>query len=449
MLNDNNKHLVAVIGAGPAGLYAARELAAQGVHVFLLNRDIKPGGLAEYGIYFNKYKMKEGLRAQFRQTLQNPNVEYMGNLLVCEDSSITLTGLLSWGAEAVLVAVGAQSTKWLGIPGEDLVGVYHAKDIVFNYNQLPPFSEQPTHIGDKVAIVGAGNVMTDVSHYLICEKKVKEVMALVRRGPAETKFDRKEIEGVEANLDLKAYDEEVDRVSAVMRAVGQDPEIPRDFIHSTMEKAVPTGSETRFTLNFLISPVRILSDAHGRVSGLEIEDNTLAPDGSGGVKAIPLGTHHILDVDTVIFAIGDQVDKRLGLPIQDNVYAKNPCPLYPVDDQSYEVFDPRSGQPVADVFAAGWSRNASNGLVGVARRDAVNGAQVILQHLQNKPGVSIQVISAYREKLLSVGNPTVPYELVKQLEAEEKRIAVERGLEEFKFSTNQEMLAAMGIKQVS
>jgi len=100
------------------------------------------------------------------------------------------------------------------------------------------------------------------------------------------------------------------------------------------------------------------------------------------------------------------------------------------------------------VFEAGWSRNASNGLVGVARRDAVNGAQAILQHLQKKPGVSSQVISTYRENLLSAGNPTVTYPMIKQLESEELRIAAERNLEEFKFPTNQEMLDAMGIKQI-
>ena len=60
-------YVVAVIGAGPAGLFAAKQLAAEGVHVALLNRDIKPGGLAEYGIYPDKHKMKDGLRAQFRQ----------------------------------------------------------------------------------------------------------------------------------------------------------------------------------------------------------------------------------------------------------------------------------------------------------------------------------------------------------------------------------------------
>jgi len=71
---------VAVVGAGPAGLFAARELSAHGVNVILFNRDIKPGGLAEYGIFPDKLKMKEGLRAQFRQILSDPNITYFGNV---------------------------------------------------------------------------------------------------------------------------------------------------------------------------------------------------------------------------------------------------------------------------------------------------------------------------------------------------------------------------------
>ena len=84
-----SKYLVAVIGAGPAGLYAAKQLASQDVHVVLLNRDIKPGGLAEYGIYLSKHKMKEGLRKQFRKILESPQIEYYGNLVVGQKDDIS------------------------------------------------------------------------------------------------------------------------------------------------------------------------------------------------------------------------------------------------------------------------------------------------------------------------------------------------------------------------
>ena len=92
-----NQFLVAVVGAGPAGLFGARELANQGAHVVLFNRDIKPGGLAEYGIYPTKYTMKAGLRKQFRQILENPNIDYFGNISIGAQGDLSLDDLQNLG----------------------------------------------------------------------------------------------------------------------------------------------------------------------------------------------------------------------------------------------------------------------------------------------------------------------------------------------------------------
>ena len=88
-----NRFKAAVIGAGPAGMFAARELARNGVEVSLFNRDIKPGGLAEYGIYPDKHAMKEGLRNQFRQILEIPEIHYYGNVVVGQHADLTLDDL--------------------------------------------------------------------------------------------------------------------------------------------------------------------------------------------------------------------------------------------------------------------------------------------------------------------------------------------------------------------
>ena len=106
---QQDKHIVAVVGAGPAGLYAAKQLAAEGVRVALINRDIKPGGLAEYGIYHSKHKMKEGLRKQFRRILENPEISYYGNVVVGKDSGLSLDDLYNLGFQALMVTVGAQA----------------------------------------------------------------------------------------------------------------------------------------------------------------------------------------------------------------------------------------------------------------------------------------------------------------------------------------------------
>ena len=196
------QYMVAIVGAGPAGLYAARKLVEGGARVVLFNRDIKPGGLAEYGIYPDKLKLKFGLRAQFQQILDLPAIDYFGNVTVCCGGIIVLEDLLESGFQAVLITTGAQGTKWLRLPGENLPGVYHAKNIIFHNNLLPPFSEKKYLLGKRVAVVGAGNVMLDVAHYLVRDRKVDEVIAVVRRGPGEVKFTRKEMETVARNLDL-------------------------------------------------------------------------------------------------------------------------------------------------------------------------------------------------------------------------------------------------------
>ncbi len=374
-------HLVAVVGAGPAGLFASKVLALNGVQVALLNRDIKPGGLAEYGIYYDKHKMKEGLRKQFRQILENESIHYFGNVRVGKGSGLSLGDLQRMGFEAVLVTVGAQGTKLLGLPGEDLRGVYHAKDIVYHYNQLPPFGSADYAVCCRVALVGVGNVMLDIAHWVIRDLKVDEVIAVARRGPVEVKFAKKEMEIVGANLDLQAFEAEMKRVAPVMEAVGQDVQAARDYILAGLSRALAPVSGTKLRFDFLASPTRILGDELGNVIGLEVEDTTLVADGSD-TKARGLGTHRILDVEAVIFCIGDRVDESFGLPVSRNEFVKNPDPCYPVDGLSYEAYDPAAAAPIPGVFVAGWSREASSGLVGVARKDGENGAQALLQYLK-------------------------------------------------------------------
>src|SRR5215212_7450809 len=109
-------HLVVTVGAGPAGIYGVRKLAEAGHEVILLNRDIKPGGLVEYGIYFNKHKLKEGVRKQFRLILSDPRIHYIGHAKVGTQADLTMEELREiFQPSAIVVASGAQGTKALGI----------------------------------------------------------------------------------------------------------------------------------------------------------------------------------------------------------------------------------------------------------------------------------------------------------------------------------------------
>ena len=408
----------------------------------LFNRDIKPGGLAEYGIYPTKYNMKSGLRKQFRQVLENPNIHYLGNVSIGEKGDLRLDDLRELGFQAILVTAGAQGAKWLGLPGENLKGVYQAKDVVYFYNKLPPNSQREYRFGKHCAIVGAGNVMIDIARYLIRQEKVDEVVALVRRGPAEVKFDKKEMEYVIANLDQDALDAEIARVAPVMRAVDQDPEAARAIILEALPKAYPAVSDTSFRFEFLTSPVG-MTGKNGLLTQLEVEDTALILK-DGDTKARSTGHKRMLDVETVIFAIGDKVDETFGLPVQWNEFVKNENPRYPVEGISYEAFDPQADQPIEGVFVGGWSRQASHGLVGYARKDGINAAKAVEQFLQTLQSDAPEIESLI-PKIRNLNKPVVTNDDIKRLEAVENEEARKRGLEEFKFASNEEMLRAMGL----
>ena len=436
-----NQYSVAVVGAGPAGLFGARELANQGVRVALFNRDIKPGGLAEYGIYPNKHTMKNGLRRQFRQVLDIPNLDYYGNVTVGEQGDLSLDYLRSLGFQAILVTAGAQGTKWLGLPGEDLVGVYHAKDVVYHYNQLPPYSQQSFRFGKRCAIIGAGNVMLDIAHFLIREQKVDEVIAIVRRGPAEVKFEKKEMEYVIDNLDQASLDAEIERVTPIMQAVNQDPVTAREKILEALPKALSKVSETHFRFEFLASPSQMIGDADGNLTQVELEDNILV-EKEGDTKARGNGNKRRLDVETIIFAIGDKVDESFGLPVEWNEFVKKEDPKFPIDDTSFET-------TFEDVFVGGWSRKASSGLVGYARKDGTNAAKAVMQFLQQEKQPTEFNSDAVLEKMSSFGKPIVMKDDIKKLEAAENAEAQKRNLEAFKYDVNDEMLQAMGFMETA
>jgi len=436
-----NQYFVAIVGAGPAGLFGARELANAGARVVLFNRDIKAGGLAEYGIYPTKHTMKNGLRKQFRGVLDHPNVDYYGNVTVGAQGDLSLDDLRALGFQAILVTAGAQGTKWLGLPGEQFTGVYHAKDVVYFYNKLPPFAQKPYRFGKRCAIVGAGNVMMDIARYLMNVQKAEEVIAVVRRGPAEVKFDKKEMEHVIANLDLAALDAEIARVMPIMQSIGQDPAAAKEKILEAQPHAEAKTSETRFRFEFLASPTQMFGDADGYLTQLELEDNTLTLK-DGATKARGTGVKRLLDVETVIFAIGDKVDESFGLPVEWNEFVKNPNPRFPIDGISFE-------STFEDVFVGGWSRKASDGLVGYARKDGTNASKAVWQYLRQTLSPSAADTDAVADKVHGLDKPVVTKEDIKRLEAVEAEEAQKRGLEEFKFDNNEEMLDAMGLAMMA
>jgi ferredoxin--NADP+ reductase len=274
---------------------------------------------------------------------------------------------------------------------------------------------------------------------------VDEVIAVVRRGPAEVKFTRKEMETVGANIDLPAMEAEFARVAPIMQAVGQDPAIIKAAFLDALPKAIPPVSQTRFRFEFLATPVRVLGDWMNGVNALKVEENTLlAVDGN--IKARGTSNTRQIDVDTIIFAIGDTVDKDFCVPIFNDAYMAVPQPRFPVDGISFEACNPDNNQPIEHVFLAGWARLASTGLVGVARRDGERAAQAILAYLQSQPPMRDleNVIEKFEQRLDETHQRVVDKSHLAKLEEVELAEARKLGVEEYKLATNDEMFTAMG-----
>ena len=436
----SKQHLVAVIGAGPAGIYGTRKLAEAGHRVVLLNRDIKPGGLAEYGIFLDKEKMKTGLRKQFKKILTDPKVFYLGHVSVGHDQALTLADLKQIGLSAIVVTAGAQGTKKLGIPGEESVGVYHAKDVVYHYNSLPPFSQRNFEIGRRVAIIGMGNVMVDIGNWLLNHKKIDQVVVVARRGPLEKAYDDSEFEAIEQYLDNLEMKKEIERIRPQLTAVGQN-------IDQIIEKFVKQGEPAegrRLQFRYLCSPTKVIANDRGGVAALEVEENELVLQ-DGRTVAKGTGKHAQIEVDCVIYAIGDQVDASLGLPFSHGVFVTNPGKvLADPDPAAYQPYDPEAARVLDVIYVAGWSRNASVGLVGVAKQDAERGMKVVNAYLSAKEGFTPGEMEAKIEAILDIldkrGVSVVTKEDIEIRESVEHEEARNRKTWDFKFTTDDQML---------
>lgn len=437
---------VFVIGAGPAGMFAAQKIAQAGHEVIIFNRDIKPGGLAEYGIYPTKDKMKIGLRKQFAKVLSLPNVHYFGYVPVNRESKVKVEDLRQLCPAAVVFSVGAQGTKKLGLPGETAHGVYAAKDFVYHYNLLPPYTTQDFSTGKRVAIIGMGNVMVDIARWLLIDaprETAEEIVVVARRGPFEAKFDKKEFDYIEPFLDRAAFDEELRRIQLKLAAVGQDVSKLAEDTFPVLAKPAQAITGPRLSFRFLCSPHAIRAGADGRIEALTVVENVLQ-ERDGNIACRATDQTADLPVDTMIFAIGDVADPSLGLPYHRDSYVINPAPGEdPKRSTVYEIYDPQSGMVLEGMYAVGWARKASEGLVGIARHDGEVGAAHVIKYLEGQGEMQCVSPKEVREYLERKGMRVIDKSDLELLAHAEEAIAKERGLTWFKFDKDADMLAAI------
>jgi len=439
-----HSHVVILVGAGPAGMAVASCLAKAGHEVIILNRDIKFGGLAEYGIFPAKLKLRGGLKKQYWELLERPNVHYFGNVSIGNGKDLTVEEVRKLDASAVVFTIGAQGTKAIGVEGDSAKGVYHAKDVVYHFNRLPGFADRPFDMGKHVAVIGAGDVMVDIAHWLVRYKKVERVTAIVRRGPVERKYNPKEIRAVCANMDIEGIKGEFERIKDRLAAVGQKPDEVLKGLIDEFTKCEPKISDTRMGFRFLASPKRILVNADHCVRGLEMEDNRLDPKGEDTV-AVGLKQYYEFPCDAVIFAVGDKVDETVGLPYKGGMFVTNPNKTgNDPDDALFQAYDDAAGKVLDGVFLAGWARKASEGLVGVAKRDGDWCAEVVERYLATKPVANQAkvVLDNLHGILKTRRSHPVDVQGLRALEAaEQAHTGASDCIGEFKFVANQDMLS--------
>src|SRR5215212_9172543 len=302
---------VAVVGSGPSGFYAAGHLLKcrshpdLNVQVDVYDRLPTPWGLVRGGVAPDHPNIKAVSRV-YEKTAAHPEFRFFGNV---EYGTQVTHADLHERYHAIIYAVGAQTDRRMGIPGEDLPGSWAATEFVAWYNGHPDYRELAFDLDcERAIVVGNGNVAADVARMLaltrdelartdvadhalevLADSRIEEIVVLGRRGPAQAAFTNPELlelgEMTDADVFVDPGDAELDPLSKAF--------IESEAAHATAKKNVeilsryatrePLGKRRRIVLRFLVSPVEILG--RDRVEGVRIAHNELVEDESGAVRA--------------------------------------------------------------------------------------------------------------------------------------------------------------------
>jgi ferredoxin--NADP+ reductase len=385
---SNNPLKVAVVGAGPAGIYTADALTfdqQRNVRVDILERLPTPFGLLRYGVAPDHFKMKS-LEKVLQRVLDRPAIRFFGNVNFGVDIA---RGDLLELYDAIVYAPGAAGDRRLSIPGEDYAGNLSATEFVAWYNGHPHGTLDPNALDARsVAVIGMGNVAVDVTRMLLkrrdilsvtdipqdvlgrlCEYRPTDVYLIGRRGVAHAKFTPKELRelGEMEGVDIVVSPDELVLDDVNRRAMDQDPNIGLNVatLHEWAARPL-TGSPHRIHLRFLLRPVQILGDGHVRSILLE----RMALDGNGSVKR----TEELLElpVAMILRSVGHRGYPLCGVPF-DPMDGIIPNQLGRV------VFN---GDIAPREFVTGWARRGPRGVLGTNRADALEVAEIILSNIE-------------------------------------------------------------------
>jgi ferredoxin--NADP+ reductase len=385
---------VAVVGSGPSGFYVVQALlqAKVPVRIDVFDRLPAPYGLVRYGVAPDHQKIKTVTKV-YSRLASDPSVRFFGNVEFGKD--LTLDDLRRHYHQ-VAFCTGAQTDRRLGIPGEDLVGSHPATEFVAWYNGHPEFRHLTFDLScERAAVVGVGNVAIDVARILcrtpdelaktdiadhaleaLRHSRVREVMLLGRRGPAQAAFTNHELEevGELEGADAVTLPEEVDVDEVTKADLAEHPdrqtehkvELLRSYARTP---AVPKPK--RLTLRFLVSPVEILGDAAGKVRGLVVVHNVLSRGSDGQIKAKPTDRKETLDVGLVFRSVGYRGVALPGIPFREDWGT--------VPHVCGRVVDKPDGAPVLGCYAAGWFKRGPSGVIGTNRPCSAETAHQMLE----------------------------------------------------------------------
>jgi ferredoxin--NADP+ reductase len=375
-VTTNRPLRVAIIGAGPAGTYAADILTKQGldVSIDIIERLPAPFGLVRYGVAPDHPRIKQIIVA-LANVLGRGDIRLLANVNVGTD--LTLDDLREH-YDAVIFATGSFHDADLNIPGIDLEGSYGAADFVSWYDGHPDVPREWPLEAREVAVFGVGNVALDVARILakhvpdlmpteipanvqagLEASPVTDVHVFGRRGPAQVKFSPLELRelGQVPDVDVIVYPEDYDFDEGSMAAIDghhQTKQVVKTLTDWTLRE--PTGASRRIHLHLLQSPHEVLGE-DGHVSGVRMERMRLTGDGNAE------GTGEFIDypVQAVYRAVGYWGSEIDGVPFDSKKGVIRNVEGRVVDE---------AGEAIPGFYATGWIKRGPVGLIGHTKSDA-------------------------------------------------------------------------------
>ena len=453
---------VAIIGSGPSGFYAADHLLKQEspeIVVDMYERLPTPYGLVRGGVAPDHAKIKSVTKL-YSRIAQHERFHYFGNVEFGRDVS---RADLSHYYQGIIYAVGAQTDRRLGIPGEDLRNSHAATEFVGWYNGHPDYRHYDFDLSGirRVAVIGVGNVAMDVARILartvdelyqtdiadyaldaLANSHVEEIIVLGRRGPAQAAFSNPEIkelgEMADADVVVDCEDASLDELSAEQLKKSRDRAAIRNVktLQAYVDRGL-TGKSRRIVMRFLVSPTELLGDR--RVEAIKFVKNELYLDGRGNLRPRATDQFETLPVDMVFRSVGYR-----GVPLPD-------VPFYDAwgtipNDRGRVLIQQDGDEFLTGNYVVGWIKRGPTGIIGTNKPDAVESTNLFLEDL-----TADKVLSPYDSSdeaildFIEARKPNyVTFEDWERLDEIETQRGADCGRSRVKFTSVDEMLLALG-----